>query len=311
MKDPLSEVIALMQPRTVLSKRISGAGKWGVRYSDFGQPSFCAVLEGSCLLSVDRHSTITLEAGDFVLLPATPGFTMKGFEPVIPERIDPAAAQGNAAEVRHGRRGGKPDVRLLGGYFVFDSPDAALLVSLLPSLVHVRGVERLSTLVQLLGDESIARRSGKDLVLTRLVEILLIEALRSTPSDDAPPGLLRGLSDARLAPAMQHMHGQLSRSWTMEQLAQKAALSRSAFFERFTRTVGLPPMEYLLAWRMAVAKDLLRRNDFGLDEVAERVGYSSASTFSTAFSRHVGQPPSRYARAISNSDQTNFDGLTL
>jgi AraC-like DNA-binding protein len=79
-------------------------------------------------------------------------------------------------------------------------------------------------------------------------------------------------------------------------LARTAGLSRSAFFERFTRTVGLPPMEYLLAWRMAVAKDLLRQEDVGLDEVAERVGYSSASTFSTAFSRHVGRSPGRYAR---------------
>jgi AraC-like DNA-binding protein len=69
-----------------------------------------------------------------------------------------------------------------------------------------------------------------------------------------------------------------------------------AFFERFTRTVGLPPMEYLLAWRMAIAKDLLRREDVGLDEIAERVGYGSASTFSTAFSRHGGRPPGRYAR---------------
>jgi AraC-like DNA-binding protein len=80
-------------------------------------------------------------------------------------------------------------------------------------------------------------------------------------------------------------------------LAQTAALSRSAFFERFTRTVGLPPMEYLLAWRMALAKDLLRRQEFALAQVAERVGYGSASTFSTAFSRYVGQPPSHYARA--------------
>ena len=86
--------------------------------------------------------------------------------------------------------------------------------------------------------------------------------------------------------------------WTVAQLAKTAALSRSAFFERFTRTVGLPPMEYLLAWRMAVAKDLLRRHDVGLAEVAERVGYGSASTFSTAFSRHVGQPPGRYARGF-------------
>ena len=80
------------------------------------------------------------------------------------------------------------------------------------------------------------------------------------------------------------------------QLAKKAALSRSAFFERFTRAVGLPPMEYLLAWRMAVAKKLLRHDNVGLAEVAERVGYGSASTFSTAFSRNVGQSPSRYAR---------------
>jgi len=296
MTDPLSEVIALLQPRAVFSRRISGAGRWGVRYSAFGQPSFCAVLEGRCRLTVDGHGPLTLEAGDFVLLPATPGFTMSGFEPVRFERLDPKVMSTVPGEVRHGTRGGRPDVRLLGGWFAFDSPDSTLLVSLLPSLVHVRGVERLSLLVRLVGEEASERRSGRDLVLTRLVEVLLIEALRLTPGEDAPPGLLRGLADAQLASAMRQMHGQLARSWTVAQLAKTAALSRSTFFERFTRTVGLPPMEYLLAWRMAVAKDLIRRHDVGLAEVAERVGYSSASTFSTAFSRHVGQPPSRYAR---------------
>ena len=91
-------------------------------------------------------------------------------------------------------------------------------------------------------------------------------------------------------------------SWTVAQLAKTAGLSRSAFFDRFTRTVGLPPMEYLLGWRMAVAKDLLRRHDVSVGEVAERVGYGSASTFSTAFSRHVGVPPGRYAREGSQHD---------
>ena len=191
---------------------------------------------------------------------------------------------------------------MLGGYFVFESPDAALLVSLLPSLIHVRGAERLSVLVRLIGEESTERRSGRDLVLTRLVEVLLVEALRSTSGEEAPPGLLRGLADPQLAPAMRQMHGQLARSWTGAQLAKTAALSRSAFFARFTRAVGVPPMEYLLAWCMAVAKDLLRRHDLGLAEVAERVGYGSARTFSTAFSRHVGQPPSRYARALETNE---------
>ena len=114
--------------------------------------------------------------------------------------------------------------------------------------------------------------------------------------DDAPPGLLRGLADARVAVALRHMHGEPSRPWSVEQLANKAALSRSAFSERFTKAVGLAPMEYLLAWRMALAKDLLRGEGLAIADVAERVGYGSASTFSTAFSRHVGQAPRRYAK---------------
>jgi AraC-like DNA-binding protein len=246
---------------------------------------------------VDGEDVLTLEAGDFLLLPATPGFTMSGFQPVTPVPIDPKVSATPTGEVRHGNRNGPPDVRLLGGYFVFDSPDAALLVSLLPALVHVRGAERLSVLVRLVNEESKEQRSGRDLVLTRLVEVLLIEALRAAPGENTPPGLLRGLADPRLALAIRHMHRDPARPWTVAELAKKAALSRSAFFERFTRAVGLPPMEYLLAWRMAVAKRLLRHNNVGLAEIAERVGYGSASAFSTAFSRSVGQSPSRYARA--------------
>src|SRR5262245_4538214 len=100
---------------------------------------------------------------------------------------------------------------------------------------------------------------------------------------------MRACSGTACRKLCRQKHGQLARSWTVAPLAKTA--SRSAFFERFTRTVGLPPMEYVLAWRMAVARDLLRRPDVGIAEVAERVGYRSASTFSTAFCRHVGQPP--------------------
>jgi AraC-like DNA-binding protein len=299
MIDPLAEVISLLQPRTVFTRHISGAGRWGVRYSAFGQPSFCVVLEGRCRLAVEGHRPLTLGAGDFVLLPATPGFAISGLEPPGKfEQLDPKVASTVPGEVRHGSRRGRPDVRLLGGWFTFDSPDSTLLVSLLPSLVHLRGIERLSVLVRLVSEETSEWRSGRDLVLMRLVEVLLIEALRSAPGKDAPPGLLLGLADARLAPAIRQLHGQLARSWTVAQLARSAALSRSAFFERFTRTVGVPPMEYLLDWRMAVAKDLLLRSDLAIGEVAERIGYGAASTFSTAFSRHVGVPPSRYAASV-------------
>lgn len=268
-----------------------------MRYTEFGQPGFCAVVEGRCRLAVDGEEPVSLEEGDFVLLPATPAFTMSSFEPATPRRIDPKVTPAPAEEVRHGRLGGPPDVRLFGGYFVFDSPDAALLVSLLPAMIHIRGVSRLSTLVRFVGDEASRRSAGRDLVLVRLVEILLIEALRAVPGKDTPPGLLRGLADPRIGQALRHMHDDSERSWTVAELASEVGMSRSAFFDRFTRTVGLRPMEYLLAWRMAIAKDLLSGSrEIALDEVARRVGYGSASTFSTAFSRHVGQPPGRYAR---------------
>ncbi|HEY0065633.1 MAG TPA: AraC family transcriptional regulator [Telluria sp.] len=297
MTDPLSEVIALLQPHSVLSKCISGAGRWGVRYAQFAQPSFAAVLEGSCLLAVDGQAAITLEAGDFVLMPATPGFTMSGFEAATPEQINPHSAHVPAGEVRHGLQSGPPDVRMLGGFFRFGSADSALLLSLLPALFHIRDVPRLAVLVGLVAEEATAQRAGRDLLLTRLVEVLLIEALRSSSHGDAPPGLLRGLADARLSVAMRHLHDDPARAWTVAELAKKAALSRSSFFDRFTRAVGLAPMAYLLAWRMALAKDLLRRKECGLAEIAERVGYASASTFSTAFSRYVGLPPSQYGNS--------------
>lgn len=201
-----------------------------------------------------------------------------------------------SGEYRLGRPDGPPDVRMLVGYCTFGSPDAALLVSLLPELVHVRGEQRLSTLVQLVIEESRTQRPAREVILSRLLEVLLIEALRSTTGTTASPGLLNGLADARLAAAIRCMHESPTRAWTVAQLAKEAALSRSAFFERFSRAVGMPPMEYLLAWRMALAKRLLQRDGVGIADVAERIGYSSASTFSVAFTRHVGLPPARYAR---------------
>jgi len=305
MIDPLFQVIQLLRPRAVFSKGISGAGPWAVRYTEFGQPGFCAVTEGSCRLAVDGELPIVLEEGDFVLLPATPAFTMSGLEPATPLRLDPKRMMGAAEEVRYGRRHGPPDMRQFGGYFAFEAPEAALLVSLLPRMIHVRGVSRLEQLVRMLGEEAGNERSGRDLILARLVEILLIEALRSVPGDAAQPGLLRGLADPRIATALRKMHGDTERPWTIGGLAREAGLSRSAFFERFARTVGVRPMEYLLTWRMAIAKDMLRGGDLALDEVARRVGYGSASTFSTAFSRHAGMPPGRFMRAANIPSEAN------
>ena len=295
MTDPLAEVVTLLQPAVRASKIVNGAGRWSVRRAEYGQPYYCVILGGSSRIVVDGHAPIALQEGDFVLIPAAHGFTMTSLDPPTSENIDSPFVLLNG-EVRVGIQSGPPDVRLLVGHCVFDSPDAALLVSLLPQLVHVRGEKRLATLVQLVREESREQRPAREVVLARLMEVILIEALRSTAGTTASPGLVRGLADARLAIAIRQMHESPTRPWTVAQLAKEAALSRSAFFERFSRAVGVAPMEYLLAWRMALAKNLLRRNEGGVAEIAERVGYSSASTFSVAFSRYVGVPPTRYAR---------------
>ncbi|AJY47547.1 AraC family transcriptional regulator [Martelella endophytica] len=294
MADPLSDVIRLLRPGAVFSKGISGAGRWAVRYAAFGQPGFCAVLEGCCRLAVDGEEPVVLEEGDFVLLSATPAFTMSGMEAAHPVFIDPHANPSPDLPVRYGRQDGPVDLRQFGGWFSFASPDAGLLVSLLPRMIHIRGVSRLAQLVRLVGEEAAQENAGRDLILERYVEILLIEALRAVPAERTLPGLLRGLADPRIAAALRAMHGAVDQAWTVPDLARVAGMSRSAFFDRFARTLGTRPMEYLAAWRMSLAKDLLRGGGHSLDEVAEKVGYSSASTFSTAFSRHVGGPPGRF-----------------
>ncbi len=295
MADPLAQMIELLRPRAVFSKGISGAGRWAVEYAEFGRPAFAAMTLGRCRLTVAGEAPVVIEAGDFVLLPATPSFIMSSLDPAPARRIDPGADP-STRETRHGRRDGPPDMRQVGGWFAFGAPDADLLVTLLPRMIHVRDVPRLAQLVHMLGDEAARDDAGRELILERLVEVLLIEALRAAPARAEQPGLLRGLSDPRIAAALRGLHGDISRPWTIPDLADAAGMSRSAFFDRFTRMVGARPMEYLTRWRMAVARDLLRRGGAALDEVAARIGYGSASTFSTAFSRHVGQPPGRFMR---------------
>ncbi|MGY3539789.1 AraC-like DNA-binding protein [Bradyrhizobium sp. USDA 4515] len=296
MIDPLAEVVRLLQPSARHAKRVIGAGPWHIRRSDAGQPFYCVVLEGSCRLAIDGQEKIELSSGDFILVPAAYGVAMSSVVPApltSPEAVPVALGPG---EYRIGDQAAPADLSMLVGHCNFGSPDAELLVSLLPRVIHVRGEPRLATLLQLIRDEFRDQRPARDVILTHLLEVLFIEALRSTAATPSSPGLVRGLADERLAVTLRRMHESPTTAWTVAQLAKEAALSRSAFFERFSRAVGLAPMAYLLNWRMALAKTMLRRSEAGIAEIAERVGYGSASAFSVAFTRHVGLPPARYAR---------------
>ncbi|WP_114952651.1 AraC family transcriptional regulator [Sphingosinicella terrae] len=297
MIDPLAQVVELLRPSAAFSKVTLGKGPWLVSRSEEGQPFYCLVMEGRVRLSVPPHEAIILEPGDFALIPSAYDFAVSSGLADIEEAAETMPVQLRPGLYRLGCQDGEPDTRMVVGYCAFGSADAALLVSLMPQLVHIPGEARLSTLVQLIDEESRGDRPARDAVLARLIEVLLIEAFRSTTGSKAPSGLVRGLADPRLAVALRHIHARPTHPWTVVELAREAGLSRSIFFDRFRRAVGLSPIEYLVHWRMALAKGLLRDGQVGsVAEVAERVGYSSASTFSVAFTRTVGVPPSAYGR---------------
>lgn len=317
--DPLASIVALLRPRTVLSKFVSGAGRWAVQYSSFGHPSFGLVTEGACWLAFEGAEPFLMQTGDYVLLPATPGFRMGSDLEALQYPMPRVAEVCEINEVRHGVIESEPAVRMLGGYFLFDPVNAPLLVGLLPPIVHIQASDarsaRLGWIARAIGEETAAQQPGADAVLARLVEVMLIEALRWKPAQEASPmaGLLAGLADARLSQALRHIHDDVARRWTVAELADKVGMSRAAFAARFTQVLGIAPMEYVLRWRMTLAKDLLWHDGLSLGEVAHAIGYQSASAFSAAFSRSMGEAPGAFARrgtsALSGSHPAVAPGI--
>ncbi|RWR07039.1 AraC family transcriptional regulator [Paenirhodobacter populi] len=295
MTDPLTQIVTLLRPGAPYAKVASASGAWRVRREEDGIVLYNLTLAGRSLLEVDGRPPVLLEEGDFALIPAARGFTISSPDPVLPKGRFTEPVLLAPGQVRIGDPDLPVTTQQLVGHCTFGARDAALLLTLLPDLVVIRGEARLATLIQLVADEARATRPGREVVLERLLEVLLIEAFRASGGIAAPPGLLRGLSDPHLSIALRALHANPARPWTVAELARAAGLSRSAFFARFEREIGRAPMAYLTGWRMSLAKDRLRRGDGSLAEIGAALGYGSASAFNTAFAREVGQPPGQYA----------------
>lgn len=294
MSDPLADIVSLLKPAPSISKLVTAGGQWIVERTEMGSPFYCAVVEGGCLLTVSGRAPIALKAGDFVLVPEIFSFTVSS--PVSPGRgAIRQPLEVSPGVIRLGEADAPADVVMLVGHCDFATPDRDLLVALLPEVVHVRGEGRLIALMKLIHDETRAGRVAREMVLGHLLEVLLIEALRSTAETGAAPGLLRGLADPRLGAALRRIHAHPDRPHSVAALAKAAAMSRSTFYEHFRREIGTAPMEYVTTWRMALAKDMLVRREAPIADIARRIGYGSASAFSVAFARHVGLPPGAFA----------------
>ena len=273
---------------------VVAGGRWQVERHDMASPFYAAIVEGRARLVVQGQEPVLLGAGDFVMVPAIDSFTMTSEVP------PPSGAARRPLETgpgifRLGPADGPVEMRALVGHCRFGAPDRALLLTLLPRMIHLSGQDRLMSLVTIIHDETRADRPARTMILERLLEVLMIEALRSSASHDLPPGLLCGLSDPRLAAALHRIHTDTDSPLTVTGLAREAGLSRSAFFDRFRSALGCTPMEYARTWRMAVARDLLLRGDLTNAEIAHRVGYGSASAFAMAFARSEGMAPGVFA----------------
>lgn len=300
--DALTDVVQLLRPKTALMGSMTAYGEWGIQIPPQPGPMLYFLVDGSAFFRRDESETVKVGAGDFILSgnPVADRFASKPDQKTV--LSDDEFKKGNSVdgEIRIGKADEGNTTRLVGGCILCEPTNADLLAELLPGLVHVRADEdigpRLGGLISYIRDEAGSSRAGSDLILSRLLEVLLVETLRREAPKLSHPGLLQALCDPQLARAISDIHSDVRRGWTVAELAQRAGMSRSAFARRFSETVGLAPVEYLLRWRMAIAKDALRHSRGSLEEIAGRVGYRSASAFSTAFSQKVGCPPSEFAR---------------
>jgi len=300
--DPFGQVVELLRPRALhRCNHMQGCGNWAVRFPDETNVVFGLVAAGSCFADVAGSEARPLGMGDFLLMTAPRAWVLRNGALVAP--VDFESADGDPPDpiVLFGDSSEGDLTRVIGGYFTIETTNADLLTALLPPVVVVRSDNdaggRLSSLLRLIDDEVSCDRPAQGMMLSRLLEAMLLEALRSQPSkvDFARTGLLEGLADPKIALALRALHADVRRNWTVDTLATCAGMSRSVFAERFSQRVGVAPMEYLLNWRMALAKNALRFSDHSLSEIARMIGYRSSSAFSTAFSRVVGRPPGRYA----------------
>lgn len=302
--DPLSDILSLMKPRNLLAAGFEAGGDWAVRFPDSrGNIKSGAVVAGACWLSVDGlPEPVRLETGDCFLLPTGRSFRLASdlaIEPMDAQHIFPRLRRGGVAALNEGR-----DVSLVSSRFALEGPQAGMLLRVLPPLVHIRqGAEtamlRWSTerMMQELRDA----RPGSFLVVQYLAHMMLVQALRLHLSGAGQGvGWLFALADRQMNAALEALHAEPARRWSVEELAARAGMSRSAFAARFRATVGTPPMEYLTRWRMLLGADRLAHSGESVASVALALGYQSESAFSIAFKRVMGSSPRRYAGTTSN-----------
>jgi AraC-like DNA-binding protein len=336
-RDTLSDVLRAVRLRGAVFYYVDGSSPWvaeappaqdlipAIMPGTDHMMEFHAVAEGSCWGGIVGEPAVRLHERDVILFPqgdahvmsSTPGMrsarTAKEFLflPPPPQLPSAISLRGSEVTTAHLDGGGRDHATIVCGFLGLDASPYNPLLAALPRVLHVSGATLgpdswVASFLRAAVVESNQRRPGGEAVLERMSEMLFVQVLRRY-IDSLPPGeagWLAGMRDPSVGRVLALLHEKPDAPWTLEGLADEAAMSRSTLHERFVHFIGQPPMQYLAQWRMQVAARRLRDTKAKLLEVALGVGYESEAAFSRAFKRAVGVAPGAW-RAGQRREQTS------
>jgi AraC-like DNA-binding protein len=304
--EPLGEALQFLRMSGAAYYRSELTAPWGMTLPPMpGYLWFHVVTSGRLWLETGEEERGWIQLGDLALVPHGEGHVLRS-EPGAPAPhildLEREPVSDRYEIIRHGE-GGAP-TGLVCGAVRFEHPAAGNLVEVLPSTIHIEAsssprLERMRSLLQLMAAEAGELRPGGEAVITRLADILVIQAIRAWMESDpaAQRGWLGALQDPQIGRAISLIHREPARDWTVASLAHELAMSRSAFAARFTELVGEPVMSYVARWRMQVAVDALKEEGATVGQLADRLGYRSEAAFSRAFKRVIGVSPGAIRRS--------------
>jgi AraC-like DNA-binding protein len=298
--DPLSEVLSLVKLRSYVSGGFDASGNWAVQFGPFDGIKFHAVILGECWVSVDgTPEPVKVTAGECFLLARGKPFRVGSdmfAQPTTIQALLPPVQDGRIVTYNKGG-----EFFSIGGYFTLANGHADLLLNALPTLIHIREEpdrEALRWCIERMRQELCDPQPGEFIVAQQLATMVLVQALRLYLLSGPQVGTnwLVALADKQIREAINAMHESPGRRWTLQAMAEQAAMSRTTFAVKFKELVGLSPMDYLTRWRMALAANRLTDSRDSIAEIGLTLGYESEKSFSTAFKRVMNCPPRQYGR---------------
>ncbi|QWF79329.1 IS5 family transposase IS4811 [Amycolatopsis sp. CA-230715] len=303
----LTDLLRRARASTAMVRQLISRPPWSVTYADAHPLTVLTTLGGPAWIRLGGAEAVRLAAGDIALVtgpgectiaddPATARqFTVRGGHKYLPSG---ERAEGHATLAPRTYGDGLPGATtMLRAAYELHGDVGTRLLALLPPLAVVPAGPRTGAALDLLTAEVSRDEPGQDAVLARVLDLVLVLALRAWCAESAAlPAWYRALGDPAIGEALRLLHTDPARRWTVAELATGAGLSRAAFAARFTSLVGEPPLAYLTGWRMTLAADLLRDTEKTVAAVAGEVGYADAFAFSVAFKRARGLSPSTWRR---------------